>query len=69
MINPASFPILFEIKYDNAQFSQGFPPLLSLSVRIENAGNLSYITDTNWSVLDDSRTKIVDSISVPVIKT
>ncbi len=42
---------------------------LSMSVRIEEAGNLTYTTDTNWSVLDSTNTRIVESINVPVIKT
>lgn len=67
--NPKSFPLKFELVYDEGQFAtNGLRGCFALQVRIEHDCNLSYITDTNFSVVDASQTKFVDHISVHVIK-
>jgi uncharacterized lipoprotein YbaY len=67
--NPLSFPINFEINYNDEEFKNGVFGRFSLSVRIDSqSGDLLYITDTDFSVVDEENNKLVDKISVHVIK-
>jgi uncharacterized lipoprotein YbaY len=67
--NPLSFPINFEINYNDEEFKNGVFGRFSLSVRIDSqSGDLLYITDTDFSVVDEANNKLVDNISVHVIK-
>lgn len=67
--NPLSFPINFEINYNDEEFKNGVFGRFSLSVRIDSqSGDLLYITDTDFSVVDETNNKLVDDISVHVIK-
>jgi uncharacterized lipoprotein YbaY len=67
--NSLSFPINFEINYNDEEFKNGVFGRFSLSVRIDSqSGDLLYITDTDFSVVDETNNKLVDNISVHVIK-
>jgi len=49
--NPLSFPINFEINYNDEEFKNGVFGRFSLSVRIDSqSGDLLYITDTDFSI-------------------
>ena len=67
--NPLGFPINFEMNYNDEEFKNGVFGRFSLSVRIDSqSGDLLYITDTDFSVVDEANNKLVDNISVHVIK-
>jgi uncharacterized lipoprotein YbaY len=67
--NSSSFPIEFKINYNDEEFKNGIFGRYSLSVRIESqSGDLLFITDTDFSVVDQLNNKLVEHINVHVIK-
>ena len=57
------------LNYNDEEFKNGVFGRFSLSVRIDSqSGDLLYITDTDFSVVDEANNKLVDNISVHVIK-
>jgi putative lipoprotein len=66
--NPKKFPIQFEVEYDDSFLSNPMGYDYSISARIEQNGQLKFINDTRFIIMDTETQKAKDSIDFFVIE-